>query len=346
MSEPDNRTVGQQVGDAITLGDFVADDKQTVWHVVTASLMGFVPYAGQVADFRDTVAAVKKVKDEGGWASWANLGLVGVGWIPGIGDAAKGVLRPALRLTKKGATKVVGEVAQQALKRTATEAAQAATKAAAKVVKAVRKPFTKIPLTPAVKARCARFFGARRAAMRERDRLEKLAEKRTLSPKEADALSAARADINAASRQLGEKAGETFVQGHFKDAERIYPPPGLKNPPSRPYEFDQVYKAKDPDTGKEVFVVVEAKGGGSPLGTREAGGVKVEQGTPEYFDATADSMKKSGDPNARAAAQALEDARRSGDVRYFEARAPIGTRKGEDILKDFEVNEFDMPAKK
>lgn len=71
--------------------------------------IGFVPVLGQIADARDTVAAIGDVIS-GEDGAWGNLGLAAVAWVPGVGDAAKGVLR--------GGDKAASELAEQAARGT------------------------------------------------------------------------------------------------------------------------------------------------------------------------------------------------------------------------------------
>jgi hypothetical protein len=76
--------------DGAIRGDFSDNDSWSKLAGQTA--MGFVPIAGQIADARDTAAAIGQVwrGEDGGWV---NLGAAAIGWIPGVGDAAKGLIR-------------------------------------------------------------------------------------------------------------------------------------------------------------------------------------------------------------------------------------------------------------
>ena len=90
----------QSVGDSVLgiqeellegaiIGDF--NENPTIWNTIGQIAIGFVPYAGQVADARDLVAGIIKL-EEGGWKrpwDWFNVILIGIGFIPGIGDAIK-----------------------------------------------------------------------------------------------------------------------------------------------------------------------------------------------------------------------------------------------------------------
>ncbi len=72
--------------------------------------MGFVPIVGQVADARDTAAAIGQVRN-GQPGGWVSLGAAAIGWIPGVGDAAKAAIRGGDRLAGAG-----GEIAQGAIR--------------------------------------------------------------------------------------------------------------------------------------------------------------------------------------------------------------------------------------
>lgn len=72
------------------LGDF--SNCQSAACTTGQILGGFVPIVGQLADLRDTGAAVIGVF-QGREGAWRDLGLSMVGYIPGAGDAIKGVLK-------------------------------------------------------------------------------------------------------------------------------------------------------------------------------------------------------------------------------------------------------------
>jgi hypothetical protein len=64
-------------------------------------VVGLIPVVGQIADARDTIASVGQVLrgEDGGWL---NLGASIVGWVPGIGDAAKAAIRGGGNLADAG----------------------------------------------------------------------------------------------------------------------------------------------------------------------------------------------------------------------------------------------------
>lgn len=101
-SRQSSEQMGVGILSEVALGDF--HEGQSTWTgTLTNVVVGVIPIAGQVADARDTAAAVKKVWSQptSGWA-WAGLGMAIIGWIPLLGDAAKG----GTKVVRKAATKV------------------------------------------------------------------------------------------------------------------------------------------------------------------------------------------------------------------------------------------------
>ena len=70
----------------------------------------------------------------------------------------------------------------------------------------------------------------------------------------------------------------------------VWPGPGAG---SQRGDFDQVYRQTLSD-GRIRYIVVEAKGGTSPLDTKVVGPNVETQGTADYFESTAESMKGMG----------------------------------------------------
>jgi hypothetical protein len=98
--------------------------------------------------------------------------------------------------------------------------------------------------------------------------------------------------------------------------------------------------------GGDLYIVVETKGGSSPLGTRKVdeGTKNASQGSKEYFDDIADNMSKDEkSPEARSVGLRLTKAEISGDVKYLEVRTPISKDiQGNGTVKDIKVREFDI----
>jgi len=60
---------------------------------------GLTPYWGQAADVRDTTAAVNAIRNEGlGWGTGLGMAAAVAAWVPGVGDAVKGIVKPVVRL--------------------------------------------------------------------------------------------------------------------------------------------------------------------------------------------------------------------------------------------------------
>lgn len=92
--------------DGLVKGDFSDNDS---WSATAGQVIGgFIPVVGQIGDARDTVSAIGGVI-EGKDGAWGNLGLTALGWVPGLGDVAKGAIRGSEKALDAGT-----EVAQQA----------------------------------------------------------------------------------------------------------------------------------------------------------------------------------------------------------------------------------------
>ncbi|HEX6739018.1 MAG TPA: hypothetical protein VF310_12135 [Vicinamibacteria bacterium] len=166
---------------------------------------------------------------------------------------------------------------------------------------------------------------------------------------DARELSTTRFEVTDASRELGEMAGEAFMDRQFPGAEKVYPPDGA---PSRSGDFDQVWKAKD-EHGRDILVVVEAKGGSSGLGGRLlADGSYAQQGSAAYFDRIVEVMRQS--PTGAKVADEISWHRTWDTVRYFEVRAPLkeevdhtgtGKAKGHIELQPLQSREFDLSGR-
>ncbi len=121
-AEPPAATTPSEEGvgaffEGLVKGDFSDNDS---WSATAGQVIGgFIPFVGQAADARDTVAAIGGVI-EGKDGAWGNLGLAAIAWVPGVGDLAKGAIRGGEKVVDAGT-----EVAQQAT-RHADEVADAA----------------------------------------------------------------------------------------------------------------------------------------------------------------------------------------------------------------------------
>ena len=95
--------VQRDIVEGAILGDF--KENPSIWNTIGQIAIGFVPYAGQVADIRDLIASLKKIIFEGGYKSgweWFNLVLVVIGFIPGVGDIIKAAGRGLKGVIRRG----------------------------------------------------------------------------------------------------------------------------------------------------------------------------------------------------------------------------------------------------
>jgi hypothetical protein len=151
--------------------------------------------------------------------------------------------------------------------------------------------------------------------------------------------------VNEATRQLGEEHARAYMSTNYPEYQRIYPKDPTK--PSRAGDFDQVWVryGKTP-AGKRVAVdviIVEAKGGTSPLGARKEGGLIVQQGTEAYMQSIIKSMQK-GTPQMQRVANLISNLDPS-QIQYRLVRTPVtmtpGAKPRSQILA-VEVANFDL----
>jgi hypothetical protein len=144
----------------------------------------------------------------------------------------------------------------------------------------------------------------------------------------------ARKRVNDASQELGERGAEILLGRlgpDFAGATRLPYRPSAKG------DFDMVYKKGD------VFIVVEAKGGNSPLRTITRDRQVIQQGSRPYFLETLKSMQGGRrSAESRNMAGQLEAALKAGKVRYIKAQTPINAEGGAPALKQFKFSEFDL----
>ncbi|RZK26269.1 MAG: hypothetical protein EOO43_03315 [Flavobacterium sp.] len=96
----------------VIFGGFYGGDSSLAGAGLSVGI-GLTPIIGQIADARDTLAAIRDVWENPKSAgAWGGLAMAGVGWIPGIGDAIKGAkkgkvaLDASKELIKKGSKEV------------------------------------------------------------------------------------------------------------------------------------------------------------------------------------------------------------------------------------------------
>ena len=150
-------------------------------------------------------------------------------------------------------------------------------------------------------------------------------------------------EINEQSRKLGEKGAVDYVTSKYPDAELLYGGPTAS---SKSGDFDQVWRVpKAGQDGKDLWIVVEAKGGSSTLGTRQVAGgtAQAQQGSRPYFNEIVRIMNNNS--ASEEVGYQLAQASRTDmmAVKYLEVRTPIKTdNNGKAFLGDIQIKEFDI----
>ncbi|GEK77651.1 hypothetical protein PAT01_29550 [Pseudoalteromonas atlantica] len=146
--------------------------------------------------------------------------------------------------------------------------------------------------------------------------------------------------VNEQSAKIGEKAADMAVKANYPDYKRIHPD-SLDHSTSVSSNFDMVYQNSDGDV-----IIVEAKGGKSPLGKKQIGDKDYQQGTPEYAEAITENMKKNGKVNGktdREAASAIMEAMDDGnEVKYLHIETPIINTSTGSTISEVNISEFDI----
>ncbi len=177
------------------------------------------------------------------------------------------------------------------------------------------------------------------ALLDERDLARKARDKARDNGEEAKAAKIG-AEVNEASRKIGEAHAEAYMREKYPGFELGYPEPGK---PSRSGDFDQVW-VKFGDKAKTVVievVVIEAKGGSSPLGSRMVDGLRAQQGSGLYFKSIVTAMHE-GTPAMQKAAGFI-DSVAPDKVQFKLVRAPIEMSEGakpSSVVVTVEVGDF------
>jgi RHS repeat-associated protein len=111
-----NLNFGYVLAEAIG-GDFYEGESRLgYWSIALHTGIGLVPGVGQLADGRDTVAALKKVSvDPRAFAAWGGLAIAAVAWVPGM-DWIKGGKRALKELWTEAAKKSMSKGGGQVLR--------------------------------------------------------------------------------------------------------------------------------------------------------------------------------------------------------------------------------------
>ncbi|HCE4674518.1 TPA: type IV secretion protein Rhs, partial [Vibrio parahaemolyticus] len=137
-----------------------------------------------------------------------------------------------------------------------------------------------------------------------------------------DGYNAQIGNINQQSAKIGELAADDFVRSKRPNAKLLHPK-DIGTSISKPGDFDMVYEVEDPPPGE--IIIVEAKGGSSPLGSRKIGNMAYQQGTTEYSAAIIGEMSKNerGTTEWEAATEIKLALKRGRPIRYIHTQTAI-----------------------
>lgn len=173
---------------------------------------------------------------------------------------------------------------------------------------------------------------------RDVEMLERDKHKAKTSPEETKRYNDQIPKINNESAKIGEKAADAAIKIQYPGYTRIHPT-SLDSSTTVKGNFDMVYKNANDDV-----IIVEAKGGSSPLGKMKIGKEYYQQGTSKYAEAITKNMAKAS-PNTKdkKAANAIEVAIESdNNIKYLHIKTPITKTDGSSIVGEVEISEFDI----
>lgn len=177
---------------------------------------------------------------------------------------------------------------------------------------------------------------------RDAEMLERDKHKAKASPEETQRYNDQIPLINNESAKIGEKAADAAIKIQYPGYTRIHPT-SLDSSTSVKGNFDMVYHNANGDV-----IIVEAKGGSSPLGKMKIGDEYYQQGTSKYAQAITKSMgRKDPDTTDKQAAVALTKASVMGKkVQYLHIETPITKTASGSVVGEVNISEFDIGPSK
>ncbi|MFN1651178.1 hypothetical protein [Vibrio rotiferianus] len=143
--------------------------------------------------------------------------------------------------------------------------------------------------------------------------------------------------------RIGALAADDFIRSKYPTAKLLHPE-DIETSDSKLGDFDMVYEVEDPPPGE--IIIVEAKGGSSPFGSRKIGNEAYQQGTSKYAATIMSLMdsKKHG-TTEKAAAKSIKSAIQDDiPIRYIHTQAEISSSGKVSKLKakefDIDIGEF------
>ncbi|TMP43303.1 MULTISPECIES: hypothetical protein [unclassified Pseudoalteromonas] len=111
--------------------------------------------------------------------------------------------------------------------------------------------------------------------------------------------------------------------------------------PSRPTKYPTFVTSNN---AAGDVIIVEAKGGKSPLGKKQIGDKDYQQGTREYAETITENMDKKGTATDIKATKAINKAtsRKKNEIKYLHIETPIYKTEQGSIVKEVKISEFDI----
>ena len=138
--------------------------------------------------------------------------------------------------------------------------------------------------------------------------------------------------------RIGVLAADDFIRSKYPTA-KLLPPEDIEASGSKLGDFDMVYEVEDPPPGE--IIIVEAKGGSSPLGSRKVGNMAYQQGTAEYATEITELMlqKGKGTTEWKAARSINKAMRKKRPIRYIHTQTAISD---EGRVPSVNIKEFNV----
>jgi RHS repeat-associated protein len=172
---------------------------------------------------------------------------------------------------------------------------------------------------------------------RDEEMVERDKHKAKASPEETQRYNDQIPKINNESAKIGEKAADAAIKTQYPGYTRIHPT-SLDSSTSVKGNFDMVYENADGDV-----IIVEAKGGSSPLGKMKIGDEYYQQGTTKYAKAITKNMAGSEKESELDAAEAIYNAgKKNKKIQYLHVKTPITKTENGSLVGSVETTEFDI----
>ncbi len=133
-------------------------------------------------------------------------------------------------------------------------------------------------------------------------------------------------EVGRQSEEMGELVTDNLIRKELGDLEDVT----VSLNKAGTGDFDRIYKDGD------RFIIVEAKGGASTLGSKKIDGKSVQQGNKKYFEAIIENFRKAGKDKL---ADDLVKSLKGKKIDYYKVKQGF---KPDGSLKPTEISKFDL----